>query len=206
MKRLMMASGIIILIVGILLAAITVVSLPENKTEAYQVPKSIVIVDRFGLLGPTFGVTNPTADWGDGFTFNKGDYLKIQVNVTSVKSISFFVDDGRKGLNSNLDSTIYLSYPNITKVNIDWVVPKNSSYNFVFSSSGTVAASDVHWQIVKLWNETDYRTVTQNVPLLPLPMLYVGVGIALSGLAIMVYVIIKNLVRETFPQASVIER
>lgn len=178
------ATGLVILAFGLLLTASTFVNLPEEKTEAYHVSKSTVLVDRFGLIGPTFGVVNPTADWADGFTFNEGDSLNIQINVTSAKNINFYVDDGSKGLNSNLDSTIYLSYPNITVVNTDWVVPKNSSYDFVFSSLGKVSASDVHWQIVKHWNETDYRSVTQSVPLLPSPVLYAGIVIILSGLVI----------------------
>ncbi len=187
MKKVMAAVGILIFVFGVLLAASTFIGIPINTTEAYQVPESTVVVDRFGLIGPTFGVVNPTADWVDGFTFNTGDSLNIQVNVTSGKTINFYVDDGSKGSNSNLDSTIYLSYPNVTTVNTDWIVPKNSSYNFVFSNSGTVLASDVHWQIVKQWNETDYRSVTKNVPLLPFQVLYIGVGTALSGLAITVY-------------------
>jgi hypothetical protein len=187
MKKLMTAVGIVILVFGILLATFTFIAFPKNKTEAYQIPESTAIVDRFGLLGPSFGVLAPTADWADGITLSAGDFLNIQVNVTSGQKIDFYVSDGSNGVNSNVGSSPYLFYPNVIMVNTDWIVPKNSSYNFVFSSSGTVSASDVHWQIVKLWNETDYRSVTQNIPLLPLQILYVGVGIALSGLAITVY-------------------
>lgn len=186
MKKLMTAVGIIILVFGILLASFTFISLPENKTEAYQVPESTIIVDQFGLLGP-FPTTAPTTDFAEGSSFSAGELLNIQVNVTTGKKINFYVDDGSKGLNSNLDSTIYLSYPNITVINTNWVVPKNSSYNFVFRSPSTFVANDVHWQIVKLWNETDYRSATQNVPLLPFQVLYVGVAVALSGMAITVY-------------------
>lgn len=187
MKKLVTAVGIVILVFGILLSAFTFIAVPENKTEAYQIPESTVIVDHFGLLGPTFGVVNPTADWGDGITLSAGDFLNIQVNVTSGQKIDFYASDGSKGLTSNVGSSPYLSFPNVTMVNTDWIVPENSSYNFVFSSSGTVPASDVHWQIVKLWNETDYRSVTQNVPLLPFQVLYVGVVVALSGMSITVY-------------------
>jgi hypothetical protein len=178
MKRLTVAIGTIILILGIIMAASTFIVVPENKTQAYQVPKSTIIVDCFGLIGPTYGVVGLTADWVDGLTFNAGDLLNIQVNVTSGKNINFYVDDG---------STIYLSYPNTTSVNTDWTVPRNSSYNFVFSSSNTVSAKDVHWKITKQWNETDYRGVSQNVPLFPFQVFYAGAITALSGLAIMIY-------------------
>ena len=187
MKKLMTAVGIVILVFGLLLASFTFIAFPESKTEAYQVPESTVIVDRFGLEGPSFGVVAPTADWADGFTFRSGDFLNIKVNVTSAQKIDFYVSDGSTSLSSNVGSSPYLSYPNVTMVNIDWIVPKNSNYNFVFSSSGTVSASDVNWQIVKLWNETDYRRVTQNVRLLPFQVIYVGVVVAISGLTIATY-------------------
>jgi len=193
MKKLMVAVGIVILVFGILLAAFTFIALPKNKTEAYKIPESTVIVDQFGLLGP-FPTTFPTTDFAEGeFNFSAGELLNIQVNVTSGNKINFYVDDGSKGLNSNLDSTIYLSYPNVTIENRDWVVPKNTSYNFVFRSPNTFLANDVHWQIMKVWNETDYRSVTQNVPLFPFQLPYVGVAVALLGTAIAMYgIVAKN--------------
>lgn len=186
MKKTITAVGILILVFGVLLASFTFTSFPEKKTEAYQIPKSTILVDGFGLLMPNLGL-DPTANWSDGFTFSTGETLNIQVNVTSGQKIDFSVSDGSNGVSSNVGSSPYLSYSNVTVVNKDWVVPKNSTYNFVFRSSNSVPAKDVHWQIVNLWNETDYRSVIQNVPLVPFQVLYVGVGIALSGLAITVY-------------------
>lgn len=185
MKKITVAIGTVILVVGILLTSFTFVALPENKTEAYQVPKSTVLVDRFGPILDFNPV--PTTNWVDGFSFNTGALLNIQINVNSSRGIDFSVNDGSKGVNSNVSPTAYLYYPNVTMVNTDWVVPKNSSYNFVFSSSSDFNPNDVHWQIEQLWNETDYRNVTQNIPLLPFQIFYVGLIIALSGLAITVY-------------------
>jgi hypothetical protein len=185
MNKVVVAGGIVVLVLGIILTAFASIPISEIKTEPYQVPQSTVIIDHFG---PTLSlIPVPTTDWTDGFSFDAGDLLNIEVNVTSGGIINFYVDDGSKGVSGNLDSAIYLSYPNITSLNTDWVVPKNSSYNFVFNTLGKVSANDVHWQIVKHWNETDYRSVTQNVPLLPIQVLYIGVGTALSGLAITVY-------------------
>jgi len=202
MNKVMVAIGTVILVFGILLASFTFTSFPEKKIEDYPIPESTIVVDGFGLLMPDLGI-NPTANWADGFMFSAGETVNIQVNVTSGQKINFYVSDGSISVSSNVGSSPYLSYPNITVVNTDWVVPKNSTYNFVFSSSNSVPAKDVLWQIVKLWNETDYRTVTQNVPLLPFPILYAGIGIALSGLAITVYEIsFKNRqFRRPFPTA-----
>jgi hypothetical protein len=191
MKKAIACIGVFAFISGILLIALPSANVLKTTSEANQVPKSTVLVDRYGLLGPSFGVVAPTADWADGFTFTAGDLLNIQVNVNSSKRIDFFVCDEISGVNScHVGASTYLSYPNVTLVNTDWVVPKNSGYNFVFSSSGTVSANDVHWQINKLWNETDYRNVTQNTPLLPFQVVFVGVVVALSGLAIAVLGII----------------
>lgn len=107
--------------------------------------------------------------------------------MTSGQKIDFYVTDGSNSVSTNVGSNPYLSYPNVTVVNTDWLVPKNSNYNFVFDSSGAVSANDVHWQIEKLWNETDYRSVAQNVRLLPFQVLYVGIIVALSGLVITIY-------------------
>jgi hypothetical protein len=185
MKKVVVAIGIVILVLGILLTAFTFIAIPENKTEAYQVPKSTVLIDRFGPILDFNPV--PTTNWADGFTFSAGDFLNIQVNVTSGQRIDFYVSDGSNGLSSNVGSSPYLSYPNVTLLNTDWVVHRNSSYNFVFSSSSTFSPNDVHWQIEKLWNETDYRDVTKNVPLIPFELSYVGVVLSLAGIGLLVY-------------------
>ena len=193
MKKRLIIIGVIALILGILLAAFTFVLIPKTTSEAYQVPKSTVLIDRSGPILDFDPV--PTTNWVDGFTFSAGDSLNIQVNETSGQKIDFFVTDGSSGVNSNVGSNTYLTYPNVTVVNTDWVVPKNSSYNFVFSSSNAFSPNDVHWQIEKQWNETDYRRVAQNFPVLPFQVLYAGVVIALSGFAITIYGVIKRQTR-----------
>ncbi len=173
MKKALLAIGIIALILGVLLTAFTLVSFPKTTSEAYQIPKSMVLIGCFGLLMDVA----PTSKVADGLSLNAGDYLNIQVNVNSSKRIDFTVNNG---------STTYLSYPNLTTVNINWTVPQNSSYNFVLISSSTFTSKDVHWQVTKQWSETAYRDVTQNVPLLPFQFFYLGLGVALSGLTIIV--------------------
>jgi FlaG/FlaF family flagellin (archaellin) len=126
------------------------VYVPKTTFEAYQVPKSTVLI---GGFGPLFDVA-PTSKVTDVLTLNAGDSLNIQVTVTSGKDIDFSVNDG---------STTYLSYSNVTTVNKDWTVPQSSNYNFVFNSSSTFTSKDVTWQVTKHWTETAYRDVTQNV-------------------------------------------
>lgn len=187
MKRVIAAVGILILVFGVLLVSFTFTSFPEKKIEAYQIPKSTAIVNQHGLLGP-FPDSSPTTDFAEGgFNFSSGELLNIQVNVTSDQKVDFYVSDGSKGLSSNVGSSPYLSYLNVTLMNTTWIVPENSTYNFVFNSPSKFVPNDVYWQVVNLWNETNNRTVTENVHLLPFPILYVGVGIVLSGFAVTIY-------------------
>lgn len=195
MKKAFAGIGVFALFIGILLVTLPFANIFKTTSEAYQVPKSTVLIDRFGPILDFNPV--PTTNWADGFSFSAGDLLNIQVNVNSSRGIDFSVNDGSNGVNSNVSPTAYLFYPNVTTVNTDWVVPKNSSYNFVFRSSSTFSPNDVHWQIEQLWNETDYRNVTKNIPLLPFQVIYVGVVIAFSGLAITTYGIMTSKKRRT---------
>lgn len=162
MKKAIVAIGVFALIIGILLIALPFIYVPKITSEAYQVPKSMVLI---GGFGPLFDVA-PASKVTDGLTLNAGDLLNIQVNVILGKDIDFSVNDG---------STTFLAYSNVTAVNKDWTVPQSSDYNFVFNSSGTFTSKDVTWQVTKQWTETAYRDVTQNVRFLPFEVFYVGV-------------------------------
>ena len=149
------------LIIGVLLIALPFVYVPKTISESYS-PKSTVLISGFGPLmdvAPTYKVS-------DGISLNAGESLNIQVNVTSGNNIDFSV---------NNNSTTYLSYSNVTTVNIDWTVPQSSNYNFVFNSLSAFTSKDVSWQVTELSTETAYRDVTKNVELLPFDVSYVGV-------------------------------
>jgi hypothetical protein len=192
MKKAIVGIGVFAIIIGILLVALPFDYVPKTTSEAYQVPKSTVIIGS-GWMPP---IAFPTTDMSKGTSLTAGDSLNIQVNVTSGKGINFYVNNGSLGSVYPYGIT-QLAYPNVTTISKDWIVPVNSSYAFVFNSTSQFTYNDATLLVTKHWNETAYRDITQNVRLLPFQVIYVGVVFALSGLAITTYGIITLKKRRT---------
>src|SRR5665647_848099 len=182
MKKII-AIGVFALIVGILLIALSFVYIPSHTTQAYQIPKSEVIIGEWRPIAPV----DPSFSMAKGANLNFGDSLNIQVNATSGKDINLFINSGVTGLVYPFSGTTQLDFQNITTINKDWTVPISSQYAFVFNSTNLFSYKDASIQVTKQWNDTDYRDITQNAQLLPFQVLYVGIVIALLGLAIVIY-------------------
>ena len=192
MNKALVALGVFACIIGILLTALPFVYIPTHRTQAYQIHQSEVIV---GGWTPIAAIA-PTTSMAKGAELTAGDSLNIQVNATSGMGINFFVNSGVTGLVYPYSGTATeLTYQNVTTLNEDWTVPVSSQYSFVFNSADPFSYKDVSIQVTKQWNDTAYRDVTQNVPLLPFQFFYLGLGIALSGLTIIVYGIRKRKIR-----------
>ena len=88
MKRATMAIGVFALITGILLIVLPFAYIPSHSSEAYQIPKSQVIV---GGWMPLAAVA-PATSMAKGEYLTAGDSLNIQVNATSGKAIDFYVN------------------------------------------------------------------------------------------------------------------
>jgi hypothetical protein len=185
MKKAIIGIGVFVLIIGSLLVALPSVYVSKTTSEAYQIPKSTVIIGSQWMPPIAF----PTTDMAKGASLTAGDSLNIQVNATSDKDINFYVDSGSPGLVYPYGET-QLAYSNVTALNKDWIVPINSSYAFAFNSTSQFTYSDVTMLVTKQWNETAYRDVTQNVRVIPFQVVYVGLVITLSGVAITTYGII----------------
>jgi hypothetical protein len=175
MKKPIVAAGIISFIIGTLLIALPFVYVPKTVSEAYQVPKSMVLLDGWGPLA----AVGPTKSATKGAYLNAGDSLNIQVNATSGKGIDFSVNAVN---DANDVLATYLFYPEVTTVNKDWIVPLSSEYNFVFNSSNLFTWKDVTLLVTKQWTETAYRDVTTNYQLLPFQFAYLGVVLTLAGI------------------------
>jgi hypothetical protein len=189
MKKAIVGIGVFALIIGILLVALPFVYVPKTTSEAYQVPKSEVIV---GAWMPLAAVA-PATSMAKGADLTAGDSLNIQVNATSGKDINFYVNSGVTGLVYPYGSSANeLSYQNVTTINRDWTVPVSSQYSFVFNSSSLFTYKDATILVTKLWNETAYRDVTQNVQLLPFELAYLGVVLVLGGIGITIFSIVKK--------------
>ena len=189
MKKAIVCIGVFALIVGILLVALPFVYFSKTTSEAYQVPKSMVIV---GGWMPLAAVA-PANSMAKGAELTAGDSLNIQVNATLGKNINFYVNSGVSGfVYPYSGSAIELSYPNVTTINRDWIVPVSSQYSFVFNSSNLFSYKDVSIQVTKQWSEAAYRDVTQNVQLLPFEFGYIGVVLVLGGIGITVFGLVKK--------------
>ena len=177
--------GVIALIVGVLLIALTFVYVPETITEEYQAPQSSTIIDESFGLSP-FNMKKTIA-----IDLTAGDSLNIQVNVTKDSSggdrlIDFSVSGG---------ITVTLSYSRITTVNTDWTVPINATYSFVFDKSNYswINFKDVTFKVTKHWTGTAYRDVTQNQQLLTNEFAYAGLVLVLVGIGLTIYGVVKKL-------------
>lgn len=185
MKKPIVAAGITTLIIGIIFIALPYVYVPKTVSEAYQVPKSMVIIEGWGPLA----AVAPFKSAAKGDYLNAGDSLNIQVNATSGKGIDFSVN-AVNDVNDVLAT--YLFYPEVTTVNKDWIVPLSSEYYFVFNSSSLFTWKDVTLLVTKHWTETAYRDVTTNYRLLPFEFVYLGVVLALVGIGLTIYGVVKK--------------
>jgi ribosomal protein L21E len=189
MNKALVTIGVFALIIGILLTALPFVYIPSHTTQAYQIPKSEVIVDGWTPIA----AVAPATSMAKGIELTAGDSLNIQVNATAGKGINFYVNSGVTGLVYPYSGTATeLTYQNVTTLNKDWTVPVSSQYSFVFNSTNLFSYKDVSLLVTKQWSDTAYREVTQNVQLLPFQIFYLGLGLAFSGLAILVYANIKR--------------
>jgi hypothetical protein len=184
MNKALATIGVFAFIIGILLIALPFVYIPSHTTQAYQIPKSEVIVDGWTPIA----AVAPATSMAKGVELTAGDSLNIQVNATSGKGINFYVNSGVTGLVYPYSGTATeLTYQNVTTLNKDWAVPVSLQYSFVFNSTNLFSYKDVSIQVTKQWNDTAYRDITQNAQLLPFQVIYAGIVIALLGVAIVIY-------------------
>jgi hypothetical protein len=189
MKEPIVAAGIIILIAGIALSALPFVYVSETVPESYELPKSEVILE--GWTGMAAFASFKDATKGTGLV--AGDLLNIQVNATQSKEIDFSVS----AVNSNEEIiATYLSYPAVTTLNKDWIVPLTSEYHFSFSSNNLFTYKDATLLVTKLWIETAYRDVITDYRLLPIEFVYLGAVLTSCGIGLSALFYFKKRKRE----------
>jgi hypothetical protein len=135
----------------------------------------------------------PAQDMAKGADLKAGEHYKIQVNATPGKDINFYVHSGLTGLAFPYTGTAsQLSYQNVTTLDFEWIAPVNSTYSFVFNSTRPFSYRDANITVVREWNETAYKEVTKNVPLLPAEVVIVGLVILIVVPALLLYVLVKR--------------
>jgi hypothetical protein len=169
------------LIIGVLLIILPFVYVPKTESETYQVPKSEVVLG--GWTGAAAFASFKNAAKGTELDANES--LNIQVNATASKRIGFSV----KAVNDTTGEVLatYLFYPDLSTLNVDWIVPVASEYDFVFDSNNIFTYRDVTLIVTKQWTEIAYRDITTNYSLLPLEFVYLGVVLISAGVGLLVY-------------------
>lgn len=181
MNKVVITICTLFLTIAVLLITIPFIQIPKTTTETYQIPKSTFIVHNLIGLGFVF----PSKIAGRGTELNANDTINIQANATAGKNIDFQVNAVNQSSNEIIAT--YLFYPNMTRVNTDWVVPLSSNYDFVFKSNNYFTLEDIALQVTKHWTETAYKDVTTHYQLLPFEFAYSGIALIIVGLGIFVY-------------------
>jgi hypothetical protein len=186
MKKAIVGTSTFILIIGILLVILPFVHVPKTTSEAYQVPKSEVMLQGWTGMAAFSSFKNAAK----GTELYANELLNIQVNATASKGIDFSVN----AVNDTSGDVLatYLFYPDVSTLNVDWKVPLTSDYDFVFTSNSLFTYKDATLLATKQWTETAYRDVTQNADLIPFEISYIGVILSLAGTSILVYVHLRK--------------
>jgi hypothetical protein len=167
MKQPLVGLGIFIFVIAVILLALPFVNIPRTESQAYQVTQSTEIVSEAFTVPPS-SITHTVS-------LNVGDSISIHITVTSGgnKDIDFYLTDA---------STTYLSYSRATTINRDWTAPLTGTYNLVYDNSFSwFTSKDVDVHITKSWQETAYRDVTVNAPILPFFYVYGGIALIVTS-------------------------
>jgi len=163
MKKQIVGIGFFLLIIGIVTLAFTIVDSPLTTTEPYQVSRSSTIIDE----SFTVGVAQRTS------TLNESDIIHIELEVTATgnNEIDFYVQD---------ETTTYVEEARVSIVDMNWTVPFNGMYYFVYDNSlSWTTSKNVTTRITRYWNQNNYRNITQYS--------YVGIVLSFAGTGIIVW-------------------
>lgn len=163
MKKPIIGIGAFLLIIGIVTLAFTFVDSPLSITEPYQVPRSSNIIDE----SFTVGVAQRTS------TLNESDtiHIELQVTATGNNKIDFYVQD---------ETTTYIEESRVSIVDMNWTVPSDGTYYFVYDNSlSWITSKNVTTRITRYWNQTNYRNITQYS--------YVGIVLSIAGTGIIIW-------------------
>jgi hypothetical protein len=189
MNKVLVTVGIFAITVGIILTALPLVNVPNIITQAYLIPiRSEEIIGAWHPIGPV----DPATSCAKGVSLSAGDWLNIQVNATPGKNINLYIKSGATTADYLYAGTTQTFFRNVTYLNENWTVPVSSQYAFVFNSSTPFSYRDVNVLVMKQTGQTAYRDIISNVPLVPFEVLYCGVAVVLSGLAITVVAVMKS--------------
>lgn len=159
MKKPIVGIGVFLLIIGLVMLALTLIG------ESHQDPMSSHILDE----SFTLGVAQRKS------TLNKSDIVHIELEVTAGgnKHIDFYVQD---------ETTTYVEKARVSFVDMNWTVPSDGTYYFVYDNSlSWTTSKNVTTKIIRYWNTAKYY------PLLSQEFSYVGFILSLTGTGIIIW-------------------
>ena len=178
MRKSVVGIGVFLLILGVVLTVLPLIYVPQTTTEAYDDPKSSVVFDQPFDVPPST-ITHIAY-------LDENDTINIQFEVTSGGNldINFRLNDG---------SITYLDTTRITSMNETFTVPISANYNFVYDNSfSSFTSKGLDVSITKQWTEIAFRDVTEELPLLPFEVIYVGLVLTFVGVGVAIFGAIKK--------------
>jgi len=188
MKRTIVLTGVILLIIGVLTVVFSLVSFPFVTKEPYDVPRTSIII-REAFTVPV-GETHRTA------SLNAGDLINIYFWVYSGGNqyVDFFVLDELNYLKllADEDYSAQVSISRLASYNQNVTIPHNTTWCFVwYNSYSWITQIGVSTMIRKLWNDIAYRDTTVYHTVIPAEHAtytkYVGIGLVFVGILVIVW-------------------
>lgn len=201
MRQDFVAVGVVLAIVGIVVVLLGVVKVPYTTTGLAEVEKSDV------WLNESFTVSALSHDYYSG-SFSSDTTLHITFQVSG--DIDFWVMDETNYWKMRASETFqYYSTPSrsrVTSVNIDWNPPSGQRIYFVWDNSFSwFTSKSVSAYFYYTWTELENQTTTNDVPLLPTGLSYLGVLLLLGGVAMVGYGFVTRLPTPTPPPPPTLE-
>lgn len=178
MKKTLVGVGAFVLVVGIVVLVFTFIDVPHTVTEPYQAPESSAILDE------SFTVPPDTVQRTRTLTKDDVVHIELQVTAGGNKDVDFYVNDGTADL---------VADTRVTTVDMNWTVPSNGTYYFIFDNSFSwITSKDVTAKLTRFWTETEYRDVTKYYPWFSYEFAYVGLVLCIVGIGVLIFGSLKN--------------
>ena len=180
MRRKIVVIGVTLLAIGIVAIIFSLVQIPFQEQEPYDVPKSSVLLEE-SIVVPARGILGGGGEISRTLVLNAGDEINIYFRVTSGGDLD--VDfHFRDGVN-----TVF-SLPRVSSHNSTITIANNSTYYTVWDNSFSwLTDKQVTTKITKLWNEIAYRDITTYHTIFPSEYTtiteYAGIVLILAGIA-----------------------
>lgn len=195
MRQDLVAVGVVLAIIGIVILLLGVVKVPYTSTNLAEVEKSDV------WLNETFTVSALSRHQYYG-SFTSGITLHITFQTSG--DVDFrAMDEVNYWKMAAGEAYEYYTTPSrsrVSSVNLDWNPPSGQRIYFVWDNSFSwFTSKSVSAYFYYTWTELENQTTTNDVPLLPTGLSYLGVLLLLGGVAMVGYGFVTRLPTPTPP-------